>query len=112
MDKGVGAYIKKQREPMRGLCAELRRLILEEYPGIREEIWTGVPWYGRRFYIAAFEDHVNMGFSVRGLPAKELKLFEGNGRYMRHVKILPEKKLDEGRILKLLRIARKSKCSI
>jgi len=48
----------------------------------------GVPNFHKGiFYIVALKDHVNLGFSIKGLSEKELSLFEGAGKTMRHIKI-------------------------
>lgn len=110
MDRNVEGYIRRQKSAEGKICIGLRALILEMFPGIREEMRMGVPWYGGRFYVAAFKDHVNLGFSVEGLPEKELGLFEGKGKYMRHITLFPGKGMDRERIGMLLEIAKKSKC--
>lgn len=111
MGNTVEGYIKRQNSPQKEICARLRRLILKTFPGIKEEMKMGVPWYEGRYYIVALKDHVNIGFSIQGLSKEELSLFEGAGKLMRHTKLFSEDELDEGRIAKLLKLARKSKCS-
>ena len=64
----------------------------------------GVPWYEGKYYIVALKDHVNLGFSVKGLSEKEMILFEGKGKVMRHVKFYSLEDVDEMRVVKLLRL--------
>jgi hypothetical protein len=111
MNKKVDEYIKRQKPQKREICTQLRKLILETFPGITEEIQTGVPWYGGRYYIAALRDHVNLGFSIEGLPKEELALFDGAGKFMRHIKLFSGKELDKKKIILLLKVANKSTCS-
>lgn len=111
MDRKAVDYIKRQKSPVRKICAKIRALILKVFPLIKEEMRWGVPWYGGRFYIAAFKDHVNLGFSVEGLSEDELALFDGTGKFMSHIKLFPDADIDKERIAKLLRIAKKSRCS-
>ena len=111
MDRNAKEYIRRQPAPLRKLCAALRGLILKEFPGIKEEMKWGVPWYGGMIYIAAFKSHVNLGFSVEGLTGKELALFDGKGKFMSHIKLFPDADIDRGRITMLLKIAKKSECS-
>lgn len=106
----VEQYLTKQKSPQKEICLALRRIIRDTFPSIEEEMKMGVPWYGGRFYIVALRDHVNLGFSIEGLSKEELSLFEGNGRYMRHVKIFSEAGIDKKRIRMLLKLAKKSKC--
>lgn len=108
MDK-VDAYIKKQKSPQKEICSRLRKLLLAS--GASEEFKLGVPWYGK-FYIVALKDHVNIGFSVKGLSKSEQALFEGKGKLMRHIKIRSLKELDEKKLKKMINIVKKkSKCS-
>ena len=74
MNEKVDEYIKKQKSPQKEICQKLRTIILKTYPGINEEMKVGVPCYGSskedycgKFYIAALKDHVNLGFSLKGL---------------------------------------------
>jgi hypothetical protein len=111
MDRNSTEYIRRQPAPLRKLCAALRGLIQKEFPGIKEEMKWGVPWYGGRFYIATFKNHVNLGFSVEGLSEEELALFDDTGKFMSHIKLFPDADIDRGRITMLLKIAKKSKRS-
>jgi hypothetical protein len=63
-----------------------------------------VPWYEGKFYVVALRDHVNMGFSVKGLSAQEQSLFEGNGQLMRHIKFYSLNDVNETRLSKLLKL--------
>jgi hypothetical protein len=57
----------------------------------------------------ALKDHVNLGFSVKGLSEEEKALFEGKGKMMRHVKFHSLEDVDEKGVVKLLKlIAEKS----
>lgn len=40
-------------------------------------------------YVNAFADHVNVGFYFGAVLPDPLRLLEGSGRYMRHVKLRP-----------------------
>ena len=64
----------------------------------------GVPWYEGKFYVVALRDHVNMGFSVKGLSAQEQSLFEGKGQLMRHIKFYSLNDINETRLTKLLKL--------
>ena len=106
--KKVDEYIKKQKSPQKEICKKLRKLLLAA--GAKEEFKLGVPWYGK-YYIVALKDHVNIGFSVKGLSKKEQALFEGKGKLMRHIKINSLKEIDEKEMKNLIKIVgKKSKC--
>ena len=104
MDEKVENYIEKQKSPQREICQELRKIILETFPNIKEEMKFGVPCYEGRYYIAALRDHVNLGFSLKGLSKEEIKLFEGNGKTMRHIKVFSLNAIDKTKIVKLLKL--------
>ena len=64
----------------------------------------GVPWYEGKFYVVALRDHVNLGFSVKGLSEQDKALFEGKGTMMRHIKFYSIEDAEEGRVAKLVRL--------
>lgn len=111
MNKEINDYIKKQKSPQKEICQKLRKIIIKTFPSIKEKMWVGVPWYEGRYYIGALKDHVNLGFAIKGLPKKELNLFEGKGKTMRHIKIYSLEDVDEKKIIKLLKVAKKVRCS-
>ena len=107
MNKEVDEYIEKQKSPQREICQKLRNIILKTFPGIKEELKMGVPWYEEgKYYIGALKDHVNLGFSIKGLSDRERELFEGGGKLMRHIKIYSLEDLDEKNIVKLLKLVK------
>jgi len=90
---------------------KLREVILKVYPKIKEEIWAGVPFYDKRYYIVSLKNHVNMGFAINGLTKEEIALFEGKGKTMRHIKFFSVDEIDEKQIIKLIIISKKAKCT-
>ena len=107
MDRNVEDYIEKQKSPQKEICKELRKIILKTFPKIKEEMKMGVPWYEGKYYIVALKDHVNIGFSLKGLSKKEQELFEGSGKTMKHIKIYSLKEIDDEKIIKLLKVVKK-----
>jgi len=107
MNKEVEKYIEKQKSPQREIVQKLRKIILKIYPNIKEEMKLGVPWYEGKYYIVALKDHVNLGFSLKGLSKKEMELFKGGGKTMKHIEISSLKEMDEKKIVKLLRVVDK-----
>jgi hypothetical protein len=105
MDKKVEAYIQKQPSPQQEICRALRELILKTFPGIKEEMKWGVPAYADgNYYIVALKDHVNLGFTLKGLTKGDEKLFDGGGKTMMHVKVSALDDIGYGRIIKLLKL--------
>lgn len=105
MDKKISEYINKQKSPQKEICQKLRQLIFDTFPIIDEEMKWGVPAYGNgRYYIVALKDHVNIGFSLKGLTKDDEKLFDGGGKTMKHIAISLSKQIDKKRIVKLLKL--------
>jgi nucleoside phosphorylase len=75
-------------------------------PDIKEEMKMGVPWYEGKYYIVALKDHVNLGFSLKGLSKKEKELFEGGGKTMKHIEINSLNEIDEKKIVKLFKLVK------
>jgi hypothetical protein len=77
---------------------------LRTFPEINEEMKLGVPWYEEKYYIVALKDHVNLGYSLKGLSKEERELLEGGGKTMKHIKVYSLKKMDEKKIVELLKV--------
>ena len=108
MSSKVDDYISKQDQPQKEICQALRKLILKTFPGAKEEMKWGVPAFaGGNFYIVALKDHVNLGFSIVGLTRADLALFDGGGKTMKHIEVDELSKIDENRIIKLLKLVDK-----
>ena len=109
MNAKVDNYIQKQKSPQKEICQELRKIILKTFPDAKEEMKWGVPAFADgKFYIVALKDHVNLGFSTKGLSKDEIALFDGGGKTMKHIEIGTTQDIDEKRIVKLLKIVGKS----
>ena len=104
MHEKVKTYLEKLPSPQREICEAARSLILEIYPSIEESFKNGVPWYEDRYYLVGLKDHVNVGFSINGLTPEQLKELEGQGKYMRHVKVKSLEDLDREKIVHLLKV--------
>ena len=106
MSKEVDDYIERQKSPQREICQTLRKIILKKFPDIKEEMKLGVPWYEDKYYIVALKDHVNLGFSLKGLSKEEVRLFEGGGKTMKHIKVRSLNEIDETKIVELLTVVK------
>ncbi|MFW9935088.1 MAG: DUF1801 domain-containing protein [Candidatus Thorarchaeota archaeon] len=101
----IDIYIEQQSSPQKEILQKLREIILDTFPDSTEEMKWGVPNFNNGlFYIVALKDHVNLGFSSKGLSADELALFEGTGKTMRHLKIRTVQDINEERIVDLLKL--------
>ena len=47
---------------------------------------------------------VHVGFAVIGLSEDEIRMFEGNGKTMRHIKIPSLESIDEKRLIKMIEL--------
>jgi len=111
MSMQVEKYIEKQKTPQKEIVQRLRSLILKTLPNIKEEFKMGVPWYQGKFYVVALKDHVNLGFSVKGLSEQEKALFEGKGALMRHIKFYSLDDVDEAKVAELLKLVAEKSAS-
>ena len=108
MSNPVDIYINKQQSPQKEICRALRELIINTFPGAQEEMKWGVPAFaGGKFYIVALKDHVNLGFTLKGLTGEDEKLFDGGGKTMKHVQVASLEGIDEKRIVSLLQLVGK-----
>jgi hypothetical protein len=104
MDEKVSQYIEEQKSPQKEICRILREILLKTFPSLKEEMKWGVPNYGNLYYFVALKAHVNLGFSIKNLSDDEIKLLEGTGKTMRHIKIRNVEEINEERIVKLLKM--------
>jgi hypothetical protein len=108
MSNKVDEYIDKQKSPQKEICQYLRQLIKKTITNVEEEMKWGVPAfdYGN-YYIVALKDHVNLGFSIKGLKKEELTLFDGGGKTTKHIEIKKSSDIGDERIIKLLKLVNK-----
>ncbi len=110
MNREVDKYIAKQPSPQKDMCKELRKIILQTFPEIKEEMKNGVPWYGK-YYIVGLKDSVNLGFSVLGLSEKDKSNFTGAGKLMRHMKFKTLGEIQKKEVVELLKLVdQKASC--
>lgn len=107
--KNVDEYIAAQNEKWRKILQELRGIILGSDKKVTECIKWSQPVFeynGWMCYIAAFNDHVNLGFYDAGKMSDESQsILQGTGKGLRHMKLYSRKDLDGIFIKKLLKDA-------
>jgi uncharacterized protein YdhG (YjbR/CyaY superfamily) len=104
----IDEYINKQASPQKEICQALRQLIFKTFPDAKEEMKWGVPAFANgNYYIVALNDHVNLGFSLKGLTKEDEKLFDGGGKTMKHIQVANLAEIDENRIVELLKLVEK-----
>lgn len=106
MHEKVEVYLDKLASPQKEICVKLREIIFNTFPDIEESFKNGVPSYEDKYYIVGLKDHVNIGFAIKGLSKDELKLFEGSGKIMRHIKVYALDDIDEASIVHALKVVK------
>jgi len=109
----INEYINKQESPQKELLVKLRKLFLKELKNPEENMQWGVITFDKgKFYLAALTKRVHIGFAITGLENEEVKLFEGSGKTMRHIKIYSLKDIDEKKIAELIKmVEKKARCA-
>ena len=94
----LGMIAQRWFDVMRACGDDVRELLHDGHP-------TACIGDAAFAYVNAFNAHVNVGF-FRGAELDDPKrLLEGTGKFMRHVKLSPERSLDSVALLKLIEIA-------
>ena len=94
----LGAIAQRWFEVMRGCGDDVRELLHDGHP----TACVGDAAFG---YVNAFRAHVNVGFFRGAEIADPERLLEGTGRFMRHVKLRPERDVDARALMKLTETA-------
>jgi len=104
----VDSYIEKQKSPQKEILQKVRMIFKETLPNCEEEMkWGVVTFAADKFYVAAMKNRVHVGFAITGLSEDEIRLFEGNGKTMRHIKIPTLGNIDRNRLVKLIEMVDK-----
>jgi len=94
----LGAIAQRWFEVMRNCGDEVREILHDGHP-------TACVGDAAFAYVNAFKAHVNVGF-FRGAELVDPDgLLEGTGKFMRHVKLWPERGVDARSLMKLIETA-------
>jgi hypothetical protein len=89
-DQRVDAFVGSLKPELRGLFADLRKLVRETVPEARETVKWGYPCYEQNGNVCSLmpaEGYVRLQF-FRGAELQDPQaLLEGTGKGMRHVKV-------------------------
>jgi len=112
MNKQVDEYIEKQKSPQKEILQKVRQIFHDTLQDCEEKkAWGVAVFENGKFYIAAMKARVHVGFSIMGLDNEEIKLFEGSGKTMRHIKISSVDDIDEEKLVKLIKLVdKKASC--
>jgi hypothetical protein len=94
----LGAIARRWFEVMRGCGDDVRELLHDGHP-------TACVGDAAFAYVNAFKAHVNVGFFRGTEIADPKRLLEGTGKFMRHVKLSPERDLDTVALTNLIKTA-------
>jgi hypothetical protein len=94
----LGAIARRWFEVMRGCGDDVRELLHDGRP-------TACVSDAAFAYVNAFRAHVNVGFFCGAEIADPKNLLEGTGKFMRHVKLSPERDVDAAALMKLIETA-------
>ena len=94
----LGAIAKHWFEIMRDCGDDVRELLHDGHP-------TACVGDAAFTYVNAFTAHVNVGFFLGAQIPDPEGLLEGNGKFMRHVKIRPGAGVDEAALMMLIETA-------
>lgn len=97
-DGELGAIAQRWFEVMRGCGDDVRELLHDGHP----TACVGDAAFG---YVNAFKAHVNVGFFLGAELADPEGLLEGTGKFMRHVKLRPEEKVNDAALRQLIETA-------
>ena len=112
MDTLIKEYIEKQEPLQKEILLKLRDIFIKTLPNCNERFaWGVIVFADDKFYIASMKNRVHVGFAITGLSKKEIELFEGSGKTMRHIKIYSREDINESKLIELIRMVdRKSTC--
>ena len=94
----LGAIAQRWFEVMRDCGEDVRELLHDGHP-------TACVGDAAFAYVNAFTAHVNVGFFRGAEIADPEGLLEGTGKFMRHVKIRPERDVDGAALMTLIETA-------
>jgi hypothetical protein len=94
----LGTIARRWFEIMRNCGDDVRELLHDGHP----TACVGDAAFG---YVNAFKAHVNVGFFRGAEIADPTELLEGTGKFMRHVKLKPEREVDVAALRKLIETA-------
>jgi hypothetical protein len=93
------------------IIVALRKLVEAAVPTLRETVkWGNGCWANEKLPVAfahCEEDHVQFGFFGGSLLSDPTRVLEGNGKYVRHVKIYSPEDIDKDALVPLIEQAAK-----
>ncbi len=106
MNPQIKQYLEKQPLERQKIMLYLRKVLLDAIPSLNEKMEYGVMCYDDLYYIANLPKQINMGFSIVGLTPEEVKLFQGGGKTMRHLKFENIDSINKEELVKIIQLVR------
>ena len=94
----LGTIARRWFEVMRDCGDDVRELLHDGHP-------TACVGDAAFAYVNAFKAHVNVGFFRGAEIADPRGLLEGTGKFMRHVRLIPDHDVDSGALASLIETA-------
>jgi hypothetical protein len=108
-DPAIQAWIREHSGELRAIARHWFEVMRNCGDDVRELLHDGAPTAcvgdAAFAYVNAFKAHVNVGFFRGAEIADPEGLLEGTGKFMRHVKLRPERDVDATTLMKLIETA-------
>lgn len=108
-DAAIETWLRRHAGRLGEIAARWFAVMRSCGPDVRELLHDGHPTAcvgdAAFAYVNAFTAHVNVGFFRGAELADPAGLLEGTGRFMRHVKLRPDRPVDEAALERLIRTA-------
>ncbi len=105
-DPAIDVWMKEHSGELGAIARHWFDVMRERGDDVRELMHDGHPTAcvadAAFAYVNAFTAHVNVGFFRGAELADPAQLLEGTGKFMRHVKLRPEGRVDVGALSKLI----------
>lgn len=105
-EPAIDTWLRAQRDDLRPLVETWFARLRQCGADVRELVHDGCPTacvgdaaFG---YVAAYRDHVNVGFFFGALLKDPARLLEGTGKRGRHVKLWPDREVDSAALANLV----------
>jgi hypothetical protein len=108
-DPAIEVWMRERSEELGAIARRWFEVMRESGDDVRELLHDGHPTAcagdAAFAYVNAFKAHVNVGF-FRGAEISDPgQLLEGTGKFMRHVKLRPDRDVDTAALMKLIETA-------
>lgn len=108
-DPAISAWMRERPGALGAIARQWFDVIRERGEDVRELLHDAHPTAcvddAAFAYVNAFSAHVNVGFFRGAALADPMRLLEGSGKYMRHVKLKPDSRVDATALAALIESA-------